>query len=36
MFPHLGASTNEAENNCAVMIGNQIKDYLLMVILRTQ
>ena len=28
-FPHLGASTVEAENNCAVMIANQVQDYLL-------
>lgn len=27
-LPHLGASTNEAEENCAVMVVNQIKDYL--------
>jgi len=27
-IPHLGASTREAEENCAVMIANQIKDYL--------
>lgn len=27
-FPHLGASTAEAEENCAVMIVDQIKDYL--------
>ena len=27
-LPHLGASTSEAENNCAVMIVKQIKEYL--------
>lgn len=27
-FPHLGASTEEAEKNCALMISSQIKDYL--------
>jgi D-3-phosphoglycerate dehydrogenase len=27
-FPHLGASTPEAEDNCAVMAVNQIKDFL--------
>lgn len=27
-FPHLGASTGEAEDNCAVMVADQIKDYL--------
>jgi D-3-phosphoglycerate dehydrogenase len=27
-LPHLGASTIEAENNCAVMVARQIKDYL--------
>ena len=27
-LPHLGASTAEAEENCAVMIAHQIKDYL--------
>lgn len=28
VLPHLGASTEEAEDNCAVMAVNQIKDYL--------
>ncbi|HMA99903.1 MAG TPA: 3-phosphoglycerate dehydrogenase family protein [Spirochaetota bacterium] len=28
-IPHLGASTPEAENNCATMACSQIKDYLL-------
>ena len=27
-LPHLGASTMEAEDNCAVMVADQIKDYL--------
>ena len=27
-LPHLGASTAEAEENCAVMVAEQIKDYL--------
>ncbi len=27
-LPHLGASTAEAEDNCAVMVANQVKDYL--------
>jgi D-3-phosphoglycerate dehydrogenase / 2-oxoglutarate reductase len=27
-IPHLGASTREAETNCAVMVANQIIDYL--------
>ena len=27
-IPHLGASTSEAEENCAVMIANQLKDLL--------
>jgi len=27
-MPHLGASTGEAEENCAIMVANQIKDYL--------
>ena len=27
-LPHLGASTSEAEDNCAVMIAKQIKEYL--------
>ncbi len=27
-IPHLGASTAEAEENCAIMAANQIKDYL--------
>ncbi len=27
-IPHLGASTAEAEDNCAVMAANQLKDYL--------
>lgn len=27
-LPHLGASTQEAEDNCAVMVAEQIKDFL--------
>jgi len=27
-LPHLGASTEEAEENCAVMVANQLVDYL--------
>ncbi len=27
-LPHLGASTNEAEQNCAVMVAENIKDFL--------
>lgn len=27
-LPHLGASTREAEDNCAVMVAEQIRDYL--------
>ncbi len=27
-LPHLGASTEEAEDNCAIMVAEQIKDYL--------
>lgn len=27
-LPHLGASTREAEENCAVMVADQVKDYL--------
>ncbi len=28
-LPHLGASTREAEENCAVMVANQVRDYLI-------
>ncbi len=28
-IPHLGASTAEAEDNCAIMVSNQVKDFLL-------
>ena len=28
-IPHLGASTAEAEDNCAIMVSNQLKDFLL-------
>lgn len=27
-LPHLGASTGEAEDNCAIMVANQVRDYL--------
>ncbi|HEC16373.1 MAG TPA: 3-phosphoglycerate dehydrogenase [Sedimenticola sp.] len=27
-LPHIGASTAEAEDNCAVMVANQVRDYL--------
>ena len=27
-LPHLGASTMEAEDNCAIMVADQLKDYL--------
>jgi D-3-phosphoglycerate dehydrogenase len=27
-LPHLGASTEEAEENCAMMVADQIRDYL--------
>jgi D-3-phosphoglycerate dehydrogenase len=27
-FPHLGASTAEAEENCAIMVAENVKDYL--------
>jgi D-3-phosphoglycerate dehydrogenase / 2-oxoglutarate reductase len=27
-LPHLGASTREAEENCAVMVSDQVRDYL--------
>ncbi|MER2528945.1 MAG: 3-phosphoglycerate dehydrogenase family protein [Candidatus Competibacter denitrificans] len=28
MLPHLGASTGEAEDNCAIMVADQVRDYL--------
>jgi D-3-phosphoglycerate dehydrogenase len=28
LMPHIGASTGEAEDNCAIMAANQIKDFL--------
>lgn len=28
VLPHLGASTREAEENCAIMVANQVRDYL--------
>jgi len=27
-FPHLGASTREAEENCAIMVAEQVREYL--------
>ena len=27
-FPHLGASTDEAEENCAIMVADQVREYL--------
>jgi D-3-phosphoglycerate dehydrogenase len=27
-LPHLGASTKEAEDNCAIMVAQQVRDYL--------
>jgi D-3-phosphoglycerate dehydrogenase len=27
-LPHLGASTREAEDNCAAMVADQVRDYL--------
>ena len=27
-LPHLGASTREAEDNCAIMVADEIRDYL--------
>jgi D-3-phosphoglycerate dehydrogenase len=26
-FPHMGASTPEAEDNCAIMVADQVRDY---------
>ena len=28
LMPHIGASTDEAEENCAVMVAEQVRDYL--------
>ena len=28
VLPHLGASTTEAEENCAIMVAENVKDYL--------
>ena len=28
LMPHIGASTDEAEENCAVMVANQLQEYL--------
>jgi D-3-phosphoglycerate dehydrogenase len=33
-LPHLGASTREAEENCAVMVADEVRDYLLDGIIR--
>jgi len=27
-LPHLGASTAEAEDNCAIMVAEQVRDFL--------
>ncbi|MCO8120355.1 phosphoglycerate dehydrogenase [Stieleria sp. TO1_6] len=27
-FPHLGASTDEAEENCAIMVADQVRDFI--------
>ncbi|WP_289445346.1 NAD(P)-dependent oxidoreductase, partial [Klebsiella pneumoniae] len=27
-LPHLGASTGEAEENCAIMVADQVRDFL--------
>ena len=27
-LPHLGASTSEAEDNCAIMVADQVQDFL--------
>ena len=29
LLPHLGASTQEAEENCAIMVADQVRDYLI-------
>ena len=29
LLPHLGASTGEAEENCAIMVADQVRDYLI-------
>ena len=34
LLPHLGASTREAEENCAVMVADQVRDYLIDGIIR--
>ena len=36
IMPHIGASTAEAEENCAIMVADQLMDYLETVILRTR
>lgn len=28
LMPHIGASTEEAEDNCAIMVANQLRDFL--------
>jgi D-3-phosphoglycerate dehydrogenase len=28
LMPHIGASTDEAEENCAIMVANQLRDFL--------
>jgi D-3-phosphoglycerate dehydrogenase len=28
ILPHLGASTDEAEENCAIMVADQVREYL--------
>src|SRR5690606_29719407 len=28
LMPHIGASTDEAEDNCAIMAANQLRDFL--------
>ena len=28
LLPHIGASTREAEENCAIMVAENVKDYL--------
>ena len=35
-IPHLGASTTESEENCAIMAARQVKDFLKQEISKTQ
>ena len=28
LMPHIGASTDEAEDNCAIMVADQLRDFL--------